>query len=306
MVTKIRDLPTSAASVTDLDGIGIQGSDSAQNISPAFKGTGAMLGRMNSGADALDDTVTLCDPDDNTKLGRFDLGSVPTGTTMVWNFARKGLPIETRYSAGGTHTFNVNSTYFQIEAVGGGGGGGACDGQGGVTYGSGAGGGSGFYGSTLILARPGTLLTGTVVIGAAGTAGAVPSGNGGNGGDTTWSDGTNSFTWGGGKLGEGMVAANTPYNKRSGVATKTGSIIGYANRGEAVVNNSPSPDWLTSDGGSCPFGDGGKQQSGGSGAVAGVAGSGFGAGGSGGATSATTSNAAGGAGSGGYLIVREW
>lgn len=220
------------------------------------------------------------------------------------------VPLETYYTAGGTHTFATTTTFFQIEAVGGGAGGGGIDGQGASTLGAAGGGAGGFWGKTLILEK-GAITDGTVVVGAAGAGGTgSPLAHGTAGGDTTWADGTNSFTWGGGQPAPSAGGDDDGYIGMGGVAaTHVGTIYGYseaggkANGGSGPGHTDPFSYASSGSGGNSQLGTGGRLVgSSGSGNV----GTGYGAGGGGGMAVNITTNVNGGAGTPGLLIVREW
>lgn len=219
-------------------------------------------------------------------------------------------PLETYYTAGGTHTFATDTTFFQIEAVGGGGGGGGVDG---LASGLGAGGGgaSGFYGKTAILAI-GAVTSGTVVIGTGGAGGVGASHtDGSSGGDTTWADGTNSFTWEGGFAGETVTASTGGSIGDGGAAPAPipASLYGHGDHGKrGDMGSGPGHTFpfafaAPGAGGTSPFGQPANPTTFN---ASGQAGTGYGAGGSGALANDTNSNFNGAAGRPGLLIVREW
>lgn len=311
--TNITDYDPVASGNTDIAGIGLTLGSSARNILPALQSIMAGEARMNDGTAPLDDSFAIRNVDDPTKVASLYVGDQPTGTERVLNseaLYRQGAPTETYFTASGTHTFADATTLFQIEAVGAGGGGGGADGQGGGTIGAAAGGASGFFGKSAVFAK-GAILTGTVVIGAAGTAGAAAGGTGGTGGDTTWVDGTNSLTFGGGGGGPGVTAGSVGITlalNNPTPATASAGIIGSANyntTGAGSLPTSPGPPSSVRGGNGAPsaYGIGGQ---GGSNSAAGSVGTGYGVGGGGAAVREVTTNFAGAAGKAGYLIVREW
>lgn len=79
----IRDYSATAASNTDIGGIAIQGTNVVSNFDNAFRELMAQLADMNGGVDAIDDTMTWCDPTDATKKFRFDGVGITTATTRT-------------------------------------------------------------------------------------------------------------------------------------------------------------------------------------------------------------------------------
>lgn len=79
----IRDYSTSAASNTDIGGIGTQGTNLVSNFDNAFRELMSQLADMNAGTSPIDDTFSLCDPADATKKFRIDVGAISTATTRT-------------------------------------------------------------------------------------------------------------------------------------------------------------------------------------------------------------------------------
>lgn len=79
----IREYSVTAASNTDIGGIGVQGTNAVSNFDGAFRELMAQIADMNQGVDPIDDTMKWCDPADATKIFRFDAGSIPAGTARV-------------------------------------------------------------------------------------------------------------------------------------------------------------------------------------------------------------------------------
>lgn len=79
----INEFSTTAASNTDIGGIGIQGTNAVSNFDGAFRELMSQLAEMNAGTSPIYDTMRWCDPADNTKLFRFDGVGVTTGTIRV-------------------------------------------------------------------------------------------------------------------------------------------------------------------------------------------------------------------------------
>ena len=90
---KITDYSTTAASNTDIGGIGIQGTDFPRNMDDAVRELASHLAETNAGTYPVDDTWSFADPADRTKIFRNDAGRIATGTTIVHT------PLETGYAA---------------------------------------------------------------------------------------------------------------------------------------------------------------------------------------------------------------
>ncbi|MDI6836778.1 MAG: hypothetical protein QMD99_13850, partial [Rhizobiaceae bacterium] len=82
--SNIRDYSTSAASNTDIGGIGTLGSNAVGNFDNAFRELMAQLANWNAGTSPIMDTATFCDPADATKMLRFDAGNITTATTRTY------------------------------------------------------------------------------------------------------------------------------------------------------------------------------------------------------------------------------
>jgi hypothetical protein len=317
---KIRDWSTNPDDNTDVGGVGIQGSNLPSNLDNAQRTMMSQVADVNDGNETVDDTWGFNDPDDASKKFRFDGGDV-TGSIVIsakklYDFsqasvniletaARRGAPTITPYTASGTHTFAEGTAFYQIVAVGAGGGSGAVDGTGAGTGGSTAGGNSGFFGVSTIFAK-GALTTGTVVIGAGGTAGTSPAPvtAGGDGGDTTWADATiGTLTFKGGK-GSPEITATSGHIFGLPLANGASSVSGsYSPGGPGMTNSNSDAGGI---GGSTDWGSGGIPTLAFGGVANGVSGSGYGAGASGAASVGVGTNAAGAAGTGGRLEVWEW
>lgn len=139
---KISDYSTSAASNTDIGGIGIQGTNLPSNFDNAFREIMSQLAKMNAGTSPLYDTTSFCDPSDNTKIFRLDAGSISTATTrtitvpnasgtmallnqtQTWTGVQT-FATGTVVSGAGFTTFNITSTgaatdpILSLNAVGG-------------------------------------------------------------------------------------------------------------------------------------------------------------------------------------------
>lgn len=127
--------------------------------------------------------------------------------------------------AAATYTRPAGITSILVEGQGGGGGGGGCVLAAAGQNTAGSGGGSGTYGRRWYLVAP---ATGTYTIGAAGTAGANTGAVAGNGGATTFTDGTTLLTLPGG--------AGSPTNILS-TASSAGIGISLGGAGGAAATN---------------------------------------------------------------------
>jgi hypothetical protein len=228
----------------------------------------AFSGRAEIGLVGDDDFVFKVSPDGSSFLEaiRIDRSS---GSVI----ANTRPPTVQTFTANGTWTRPDGCRTVVIEGVGGGGGGGGADGQGAGTYAAACGGGAGASGRTGPVDVTG-IGSATIVIGAAGAGGAAGNNNGTGGGTTSWSDGTNSFSWGGGAGGEGATATSSPRCRRGGSTP-------YGTGGGGVQSTIGSP-------------------------VNGIAASGYGSGGGGGAAHQTSSDAGGGSGTSGFVQVWEY
>ncbi len=213
-----------------------------------------------------------------------------------------GLSTRTELLAGTSGTYNTPTDCFLLweRAVGGGGGGGGVFGS---ATGSGVGGG-GQAGSfaELIILNPSASFSYSV---GSGGAGGVPNGNGSGGGNTTFSDGGSvNISAEGGAGGEGMIAG-TGFDQALGGSGQTASggdinINGQVGSTGIITNGVLSNG---GDGGSSPFGFGGRMRGANSN---GSNGQGFGAGGGGALTITNATSRTGGAGSGGRIEIWEF
>lgn len=313
---RLNDFDTTASNNSDVAGVGILGTNKPSNLDDAIRALMALLADWREGT-SLDDSANFNDPTDSTKVFALSGAEIPTATTRsidvegVYQLLLRGsVPrLITAYATAGnhTHTFADSTVKFKLVAVASGGGSGAVDGQGAGTGGSTAGGNSGFYGETAILARADSLLDGDIVIGAVGTAGGsvAPVTAGGDGADLTWSDGTNSFTWKGGKGSAELTATGGHvFGLPLANGASSATLIGTYGLGDPGNTNGTSD--AGGIGGSSPWGVGGIPTLAFGVAVAGVVGSGYGAGAAGAASVGVGTNAAGAAGTVGRIEVWEY
>lgn len=80
----VRSWDNTASNNTDVGGIGIQGTNLPSNFDNALREIMKQVADVDSGAQPLNDTFTLCDPADTTKRGRFDCVGIATATTRVY------------------------------------------------------------------------------------------------------------------------------------------------------------------------------------------------------------------------------
>lgn len=80
---KLNDYDTSAAGNTDIATISILGTAAVSNFDGAFREIMSQIADWIAGT-PVNDTANFCDPADNTKIFRFDAGSITTATTRVY------------------------------------------------------------------------------------------------------------------------------------------------------------------------------------------------------------------------------
>lgn len=81
--TTVRDWDSTASNNTEIDGIGIQGTNAVSNFDGAFRELMSQIADVDGGVQPVNDTWTFCDPADTTKRFRMDAGSIATATTRV-------------------------------------------------------------------------------------------------------------------------------------------------------------------------------------------------------------------------------
>ena len=204
------------------------------------------------------------------------------------------------FSSSSTYTPAAGTTLVLVRMVGGGGGGG-----GGVAGNAvGGGGGSGVYLELRVSSATG-ITGGPVTIGAAGAAGANTGGTGGTGGDTSLVLNGTTYTARGGTGGAGSPNSAGAQAPLPG-APQTGSSLADVTAGTAGMHGRWTPSdgaFYGGNGGSSPFGGGGRPVNG---ASAGDSGTGKGSGGGGAAANNSGVGQTGGAGMPGVVIIDEY
>lgn len=80
---RLNDYSTSAASNTDIGGIGIQGTNAVSNFDGGFRELMSQIADWVAGTAPVKDTANFCDPSDTTKIFRLDAGSIATATART-------------------------------------------------------------------------------------------------------------------------------------------------------------------------------------------------------------------------------
>lgn len=265
-------------------------------------------------ATLLDTQLTIQDNVDPTKQARVNSSGISTATTRTYNLPNANgtlaltsditqyLPITRQvFASSGTWTRPTGCRAVLVTVIGGGGGGGGVTAQ---ANRAGSGGGSGAAAQADLDVT--SIASATITIGAAGAAGIGGVSNPGSGGTSSWADGTNTLTAGGGAggLNDTSITAGGFLEGGAGGTASGGDLNLPGARGQ---NAAAATLLLSGSGGSTPlgYGAGGVARSAGGG-TAGHAGSGYGAGGSGGMNGSNTSAIDGGAGAPGIVIVEEF
>lgn len=203
-----------------------------------------------------------------------DTFTIPSGVTLTNNGSSSGfdagLASVQVFTSSGTWNRPAGITKVIMEVQGAGGSGNAA---GGTNYGTGAGGG---YAKKLLDVS--SISTSTITVGTGGAAVTAGTVTGNDGGSSSWADGTNTITGGGGQGHQ-----NSSYSNSTGGTGSGGDI----NISGGIGNHT------SYGGGASFFGDGAQQYS--------QAGQGYGAGGGNGYTSYAS-----GAGTDGIVIVWEY
>lgn len=241
--------------------------------------------------------------------------------------------ITTYTSGSGNFTVPAGVTEIEVEGIGAGGSGASGNGAG--NSGGGGGGGSGEYGVIRLSVTPGATLAYSVGAGVSGppqTGVGSAGSNGTAGNNTTFTDGTRTFTWRGGAAGSvgtnsgggaggagGSLTVRVPFRNTSGGAGSVGGVASTAGESTAAFSGGAAASGNPTGGnggggGASVFGAGGAGGAGGLGGggvgAPGVAASAtaYGAGGGGGGSQETPTapgrGGAGGASAGGLLRIR--
>jgi hypothetical protein len=83
---KITEYSTAAGNNTDVGNIQIEGSDDVANFDNALREIMKQIADLNTGASFIHDTYKIADSDDETRLAKFDVGSITAGQTRTFTF----------------------------------------------------------------------------------------------------------------------------------------------------------------------------------------------------------------------------
>ncbi|WP_162651544.1 hypothetical protein [Lentilitoribacter sp. Alg239-R112] len=86
---KISDYDTTAANNTDVGGTDIQGSAAVRNMDNGLRTIMSHLANLNTGVSFIHDTFKIADADAETKIAKFDAGSITAGQTRTYTFPDK-------------------------------------------------------------------------------------------------------------------------------------------------------------------------------------------------------------------------
>jgi hypothetical protein len=86
---KISEWSTTALSNSFVGGIGILGTDLPENFDNALREIMKQIADLNTGASFIHDTYKIADSDDETKLAKFNAGSITAGQTRTFTFPDK-------------------------------------------------------------------------------------------------------------------------------------------------------------------------------------------------------------------------
>ena len=266
-------------------------SGAAEFTLPAADGTAGQVmqtdgsGQLSIAALAADTVGNTQMADDAVGVAELSATGTASGTTALfgdnaWKAVSdvSGLASVQTFTTLGSQPWNrpTGITKVIIEVQGGGGGGARATGGA-----SNVGGGGGGYARKFLDVS--SIASATLIVGAGGT-GATSTGNGTDGGDSSWSDGTNTISGSGGSGGP-----NTSYGNGGG---------GTGTNGDLNIKGQTGMSSTYSSGGSSQFGNGGWNTW--TGQYTGGDATGYGGGGGGG------TNTPGGDGTQGVIIVTEY
>jgi hypothetical protein len=83
---KISEYSTTATSNSDVGGIGILGTNLPENFDNALREIMKQIADLNTGASFIHDTYKIADSDEETRLAKFDAGSITAGQTRTFTF----------------------------------------------------------------------------------------------------------------------------------------------------------------------------------------------------------------------------
>lgn len=285
-----RRLPATVVDGSDLSAVLVRfdGSDDTAGV-PAV----SFIGGISPGDRIMVDVVP--------PSGAYIVGRMPATPTPGYQYFAT-LVYTTAATTEITPTTLLGARGVRQRLWGGGGGGGGCAATGAGAASVGAGGGGGGYSESFIDLADFT--SGTIVVGAGGTAGPTAN-NGGNGGDTTGLDWNGAATTGaGGGGGEGDTGGSS-----GAVSTAGGSGGGAA--GMITINGSDGGNGVRAGGfvgsqgfgGGAGAGAGSRRGTGNNAAGPGLDGRVYGGGGSGGNAQASQAAQTGGAGAVGMAVL---
>jgi hypothetical protein len=86
---KITEYSNTAASNTDVGAIDIQGGANVANFDDGLRTLMKHIADLNTGASFIHDTYKIADSDEETRLAKFDAGSITAGQTRTFTFPDK-------------------------------------------------------------------------------------------------------------------------------------------------------------------------------------------------------------------------
>lgn len=256
---------------------------------------------INSGGPSWD----IIEPDDIPDLSsEYVPATGSSSITTIGNVTSGSVPGALKdivtLTSSGTYTPSAGTKSVVLFMVGAGGGGGGVAGTNSRT---GVGGGGG-AGGLLIAKISGVSGSYNYTVGSGGSGGSTSGGTGQNGGNTTFINGSTTYTAYGGSGGNGQVASNTiaPVAGGDGGNQSTNGIMNSGGDSGGVGLRSSSSSGFSGKGGRSRYGSGGVGHVS---AGAGDNATGYGAGG-GGAMSTNATDYTGGNGTGGLILVYEY
>jgi hypothetical protein len=109
---KITEYSTTAGSNTDVGNIQIEGSDDVANFDNALRELMKHIADLNTGASFIHDTYKIADSDDETKLAKFDAGSITEGQTRTFTFPDVSGTFALISDVSGTYALNSSVSFI--------------------------------------------------------------------------------------------------------------------------------------------------------------------------------------------------